>query len=125
MTDSLLINFNLHQPRPSHPHLTRAASASASTLPTLQSLARPPFLHSHSSSAAPYTRPSPYSSESGSKPNSGSSSGSGGEAELGGAGGRGGKRRYECLEPECGKTFSTSGHRSRHHKIHKGEAEKR
>jgi uncharacterized Zn-finger protein len=31
------------------------------------------------------------------------------------------KRRYPCLFEGCGKTFSTSGHLSRHVKIHKGE----
>lgn len=111
MTDSLLINFNLHEPRPAH--LTRAASAS--TVPTLS---RPAFNHSLSSSAVPYSRMSPYSSESVSG-ESGSSEG------VVGGGEKGGKRRYACLEADCGKTFSTSGHRSRHHKIHKGDAEKR
>lgn len=32
-----------------------------------------------------------------------------------------GKRRYPCLFPDCDKTFSTSGHLSRHNRIHTGE----
>lgn len=32
-----------------------------------------------------------------------------------------GKRRYPCPFPECDKTFSTSGHLSRHTRIHTGE----
>ena len=32
-----------------------------------------------------------------------------------------GKRRYPCLFPDCEKTFSTSGHLSRHNRIHTGE----
>lgn len=33
----------------------------------------------------------------------------------------GGKRRYPCPFPGCDKTFSTSGHSSRHSRIHTGE----
>ncbi|PWN41521.1 hypothetical protein IE81DRAFT_291768, partial [Ceraceosorus guamensis] len=32
----------------------------------------------------------------------------------------GGKKRYPCAFPECDKTFSTSGHAARHHRIHSG-----
>lgn len=35
--------------------------------------------------------------------------------------GSGGRSRYPCLHAGCGKTFSTSGHRARHHRIHTGE----
>ncbi|KAJ2712113.1 transcriptional repressor, partial [Coemansia spiralis] len=33
----------------------------------------------------------------------------------------GGKRRYACGFPGCGKAFTTSGHLSRHYRIHTGE----
>ena len=33
----------------------------------------------------------------------------------------GGKKRYPCPFPGCDKTFSTSGHSSRHSRIHTGE----
>lgn len=33
----------------------------------------------------------------------------------------GGKKRYPCSHPGCGKTFSTSGHAARHIRIHTGE----
>ncbi|KAI0244287.1 transcriptional repressor [Massospora cicadina] len=32
-----------------------------------------------------------------------------------------GAKRYLCNYPNCGKAFSTSGHLSRHHRIHTGE----
>ncbi|KAI9474369.1 hypothetical protein BX667DRAFT_532000 [Coemansia mojavensis] len=31
------------------------------------------------------------------------------------------KRKYHCLHPGCGKSFTTSGHLSRHFRIHTGE----
>lgn len=33
-----------------------------------------------------------------------------------------GRHRYPCLHAGCGKTFSTSGHRARHARIHTGES---
>ena len=117
MSDSLLINFDRHRPA----HLTRAASASTA-INNLTSTTRPFLTHSHSASALLHYRTASF------VPQSGPGSSLSGESEPGGARGeaeRGPKRRYECLERDCGKTFSTSGHRSRHHKIHKGEVEKR
>ncbi|PWN94184.1 hypothetical protein FA10DRAFT_223554, partial [Acaromyces ingoldii] len=32
-----------------------------------------------------------------------------------------GKKRYPCAYEGCEKTFSTSGHAARHHRIHTGQ----
>ncbi|KAJ3193164.1 transcriptional repressor [Irineochytrium annulatum] len=42
-----------------------------------------------------------------------------GSAVGGAAGGKVGKR-YPCAEPQCGKSFTTSGHLARHSRIHAG-----